>query len=57
MTCRKCAYFDMSLNFAPVGSGESPINFCTKRQTQRCFYDERCEDYVVHDRRKDWSDD
>lgn len=56
-TCLKCAYFDMSLNFASVGTGESPINFCSKLQTRRCQNDERCEDYKEHQYRKNWGED
>lgn len=55
-TCRKCAYFDMMTNLAPIGCDAEPINWCVKRQRQRKIDEERCEDYKVHELRKDWSD-
>lgn len=56
-TCRKCAYFDMSVNFASIGTGESPINLCCKHQLRRSELDPRCEDYKEHEHRKNWRDD
>lgn len=57
LTCKKCAYFDMMTNLAPIGVCATPINWCGYKHEPRKFNEERCEDYKVHDLRKEWSDD